>query len=160
MLLVLVLVVVGNSSTAAKLKNARNIKLQGAVSGNANFDGSENIIINTAMENIVTITGTLVNDNDNDYINATVELPEGYNSNNCVVVSTMVQNANKTEIWANETTFDSASYVLGGLKHITYLKDNIVGIRVKMIQIDGTRIPFFMNITSEFNFKIVLLKIA
>lgn len=40
----------GNSATADKLKTARNIKLQGAVSGNANFDGSKDIVIETQEE--------------------------------------------------------------------------------------------------------------
>lgn len=39
----------GNSATASKLARARNIKIQGAVSGNANFDGSANITINTTV---------------------------------------------------------------------------------------------------------------
>lgn len=40
----------GNSATADKLKTARNIKLQGAISGNANFDGSNDVTINTIAE--------------------------------------------------------------------------------------------------------------
>lgn len=36
--------------TANKLKTARNIKLQGAVSGNADFDGSKNVTIDTTQE--------------------------------------------------------------------------------------------------------------
>ena len=43
-LLVVVLVMLG---TATKLKNARKIGLSGAVSGNANFDGSGNVNIET-----------------------------------------------------------------------------------------------------------------
>lgn len=49
----------GNSATATKLQNARNIKLQGAVSGNANFDGSTNITINTEQANIAVLTGNI-----------------------------------------------------------------------------------------------------
>lgn len=44
----------GNSATASKLATARNIKLQGAVSGNTNFDGSTNIVINTSLYNQAT----------------------------------------------------------------------------------------------------------
>ena len=35
--------------TATKLQNARNIKVQGSVNGNANFDGSGNIVITTTV---------------------------------------------------------------------------------------------------------------
>ena len=37
----------GNAATASKLATARNIALTGAVTGNANFDGSGNIVITT-----------------------------------------------------------------------------------------------------------------
>ncbi|WP_198080410.1 hypothetical protein, partial [Acinetobacter calcoaceticus] len=37
----------GNADTATKLKNARDIKISGVVQGNATFDGSGNIEINT-----------------------------------------------------------------------------------------------------------------
>lgn len=38
----------GNAATATKLANARNIAITGAVTGNANFDGSGNISISTS----------------------------------------------------------------------------------------------------------------
>lgn len=52
MTLVVLLVVVGGMlGTATKLATARNIKLQGAVSGIGVFDGSANININTELTN-------------------------------------------------------------------------------------------------------------
>lgn len=42
----------GNAGTATKLATARNIAIVGAVSGNANFDGSANISISTTLANI------------------------------------------------------------------------------------------------------------
>ncbi|RKG33391.1 hypothetical protein D7V21_09460 [Acinetobacter guerrae] len=42
-----------NADSASKLKTARNIALSGAVSGNANFDGSGNINISTTPNNSV-----------------------------------------------------------------------------------------------------------
>ena len=39
--------ITGNAATTTKLATARNIALTGAVTGNANFDGSENISITT-----------------------------------------------------------------------------------------------------------------
>lgn len=44
----------GNAATATKLATTRSIALTGAVSGNANFDGSGNININTVLTNQVT----------------------------------------------------------------------------------------------------------
>lgn len=43
--------VVGNITTATKLKTARNIALSGDVTGNANFDGSANISITATVGN-------------------------------------------------------------------------------------------------------------
>jgi hypothetical protein len=42
---------IGNASTASKLQTARNIKLNEAVVGDANFDGSANITITTHLPN-------------------------------------------------------------------------------------------------------------
>ncbi len=41
----------GNSATSTKLQTARKITLSGAVSGDADFDGSSSITINTALTN-------------------------------------------------------------------------------------------------------------
>ena len=43
----------GNADSASKLQTARNIAITGAVSGNANFDGSGNITINTTANNAI-----------------------------------------------------------------------------------------------------------
>lgn len=49
----------GNSTTASKFATEKNIELRGAVSGNANFDGSTNVIINTTQANIAVLTGNI-----------------------------------------------------------------------------------------------------
>ena len=46
----------GNASTASALQTARNIALTGAVTGNANFDGSGNISITTTATSDPTLT--------------------------------------------------------------------------------------------------------
>ena len=76
----------GNSATTTKLQTARNIKLQGAVSGNANFDGSGNIIINTTQSNIAILTGsTVVNASSSKTV--TINYPSGYTESNCIPVA-------------------------------------------------------------------------
>lgn len=58
----------GNASTADKLKTARNIKLTGSVTGNANFDGSGNIEISTTTNHnhswATDITNAIVGGNE------------------------------------------------------------------------------------------------
>ena len=58
----------GNADTATKLKTARTISLTGAVSGNAIFDGSDNINIATTLEqpNISVSTASPSGGNDGD----------------------------------------------------------------------------------------------
>ena len=41
----------GNATSATRLQNARTIQLTGAVTGQASFDGSQNIQINTTLAN-------------------------------------------------------------------------------------------------------------
>lgn len=58
--------ITGNAGTATKLQTPRNIALTGDVVGNANFDGSSNIEIETSTtlanaKSMVTDTGTLLN---------------------------------------------------------------------------------------------------
>jgi len=48
--------ITGNAATATKLATARNIALSGAVTGNANFDGSGNITIATTATSDPTLT--------------------------------------------------------------------------------------------------------
>lgn len=51
----------GNANTATKLKTSRNIALSGAVSGNADFDGSGNITINTQLKENTAVARAYVN---------------------------------------------------------------------------------------------------
>ncbi|MBF9261009.1 phage tail protein [Acinetobacter baumannii] len=46
----------GNAGTATRLKTSRNIALSGAVSGNADFDGSGNITISTTANNAIGVS--------------------------------------------------------------------------------------------------------
>ena len=95
MVIFLVILVLMHGS-ATKLKAVRNIKLQGGVAGNANFDGSANIIINTTQTNIKVLTGSLeLNANTSSnaseghctFTEKVVNYPEGFTKDNCIVVN-------------------------------------------------------------------------
>lgn len=85
----------GNSATAtsaSKLATARNIKIQGAVSGNTNFDGSGNVTINTTQSNIAVLTGTVNLSAGEGPENASfntfdLNFPTGFTKDNCVCLS-------------------------------------------------------------------------
>lgn len=84
----------GNSATATKLAAARNIKLQGAVSGNAEFDGSKDITIITTQTNIAVLTGTIKlagNTHEDKSIGEEtmfdINFPSTFNKENCILLS-------------------------------------------------------------------------
>lgn len=78
--------------TASKLATARNIKIQGAVSGNANFDGSQNVTIETTQENIVILKGKVsvpASNTQGQYnadADANVNYPKGFTLSNTKII--------------------------------------------------------------------------
>lgn len=148
-LLVILVLILGS---ADKLKTPRNIKLQGAVSGNVSFDGSGDVTITTTQANIAVLTGVL------EAGQATITpLPTGFTPNNSIIISIMTQNPSKTNQWAIGTTFDSSSYVSGSLPIRAYIQNNEIVIQAKNINFsDG------LNVFDgpSFNYKLVLMKIS
>lgn len=139
MLLVLVVVVLGNSATASRLLTARDITLNGAVSGSANFDGNNNISINTVQSNITVLTGTVNLTNGVGSVN--LGYPPGYNKDNCVAISIGVQ------ILANIWDFNQnqSSHIFG-----CRLNDNNVILTVGSFKDVGSN--------GDKQFKLVLMK--
>lgn len=89
-------VVHGNSATASKLQTARNISLNGAIKGNANFDGSGNIIIDTSQNNIAVINGSItlqanpqsnLENNVEQQTILNIDFPSGFNKDNCICLA-------------------------------------------------------------------------
>lgn len=72
--------------SATKLQTKRNIKLQGAVSGNADFDGSGNVTINTTQSNIAVLSGSF-DVEATTYGKTTINYPSGFTVDNCVLIS-------------------------------------------------------------------------
>lgn len=149
-MLILLALVIGNSATASKLQTPRNIKLQGAVSGNANFDGSNNITITTTQANIAVISGAITDGSGNISVN----YPAGYNKDNCVVISAMT----KTKGYTLGTTFDTVSAARGSTTIAVSLLDSIQ-IRIKGIYLDSQNgVGVVENNSREY--KIILMKIS
>lgn len=80
--------------TADKLKTARKIKLTGAVTGEASFDGSRDVTISTTQDNIAVVEGSQVlKDAPADTLQThstttfRVNLPSGFTHHNCFVIS-------------------------------------------------------------------------
>ena len=78
--------------TATKLKTPKNISLTGDVKGSASFDGSNNVIINADLANVVALTGTVnltaspESGVKYSQTNFSISYPEGFNKNNTIVI--------------------------------------------------------------------------
>lgn len=143
----------GNSATATKLATARNIKLQGAVSGNANFDGSGNVIITTTQANIAIVTGTLTL--ADGYASGTINYPNGFNSSNCVVLSFMAHNTSAGNVMGYGYLEKSVGYTAGAIGHcVSMTRDNI------NIHINNPTDGSHSSGTGTFAYKIVLMKVS
>lgn len=88
-LLVIFLLMLG---TATKLKTPRNISLTGDVTGSAIFDGSNNVVINADMANVVALAGTINLTASPEsgvrysQTNFSISYPEGFDKNNTIVI--------------------------------------------------------------------------
>lgn len=81
--------------SANKLKTPRQISMSGAVSGSGNFDGSGNVNIVTTQTNIAVLTATVntpAAGNSALNVTTTIQYPQGFNRNNCIIISLMSYN--------------------------------------------------------------------
>ena len=144
----------GNSATASKLATARKITISGAVSGNQNFDGSGNITITTAQNNIAVLTGTFTTPEAGSSTKDTITniaYPTGYTQSNCVPISVLAKYSTKG--WATMIPAERAITSLYGNGNIACIleSDKIVYRHTKADEQESSK---------TINYKVVLLKIA
>lgn len=184
MFLVLLAVVLGNAASATKLQTARtingtsfngtanitttkwgtsrNIALTGAVTGNANVDGSGNVTITTTQANIAVLTGSMTGTGSKS-LKKDINFPTGFNNNNCVILSAMLQNSStQNGTWGIGTTNDAASFVRGTINNCVYINNSGIHIDTKNILLSEDSYPYIPDIASTvtFNYKIVLMKVS
>lgn len=139
-LVILVVIVVAIHGTSTKLQTARDIKLQGTVSGNAKFDGSGDITINTTQANIAKVNGT-ISLTKGQGSSGVVAYPSNFNMNNCVVIS--------------------ASLSYSGAWHSgEYSNSSIIGVTLGSTGITfRCYSPEQVGPTASADFKVVLMKV-
>lgn len=153
----LVVILVAMLGTATKLQTARNIKLQGAVSGNVDFDGSGNVIINTAQTNISVLTGdmTLIAASDGDSKTTTKDLtlPNGFTKDNCMVISQGIKLTASTLGFAfgSTSTEDPFVWQKGLLPYRTFFTSD----GKLRIEVDN-----FQTTQGKISYKILLMKVS
>lgn len=147
--------------TADKLKTARKIKLTGAVSGEASFDGSRDVTISTTQANIAVLEGELPQDDKSEEVSTSY--PEGFNKTNCIVISAegIRATSDSSELYAFGTMYDSRSYVRGGIPLSVIRRNSDIVICAKnIILTDGNQVfarPLAEN--AGFKYRVVLMKI-
>lgn len=115
----------GNSNTATKLEIARNIKLQGAVSGSVNFDGSNNVTINTTPSNISVLTGNKTITAEST-ANISINYPSGFSKENCIPIACGIRVVgNQGYEFVGEYRDAMSIYWNGYTKYLNLLSDNI-----------------------------------
>lgn len=156
---VLVLVMLGS---ATRLENTRKIELQGAISGEGNFNGGEDIKITTIQANTAILTGKISltgtsGDKEETGMVQGISYPEGYNKNNCFVISigfSNVKNTNNSLITYGSLTADVRAINHGGVDKEVILKDD--GITLISSFYWGEQLN--EDRTDTYDFNIVLMK--
>ena len=103
--------ITGNAGTANKLKNPVNIALTGQVTGNADFDGSKNITINTTIDSsgkVISGINSLDKLPPGDYIenggSSYTDSPLGSSSTNNFIIQVVGTDKEKTQFFTDPAT--------------------------------------------------------
>lgn len=143
----------GNSATATKLKTARNIKLQGAVSGNVNFDGSGNVVITTTQANIAVLTGSFELPGSGTLAGSVnINYPTGYSKDNSIIISLMGHGKVNDSWWSTSTAPDFNTALTRGTGNLG------ASLKSSNITISAQKIDASAN-ADTITFKLVLMKI-
>ena len=111
---------------------------------------------------LVTLTGTMTGTGA-DNIEKEINYPTGLNNTNCVVLSAMLhRGGNTVGEYAVGSTFDSVSYLRGGIPFVVSLNNSAIKIRAKNISLanGSTVVVSTISDTISFDYKVVLLKIS
>lgn len=73
--------------TTGKWGVSRKITINGALSGNANVDGSKDITITVSQANMAILTGSFTANAETAARVKTIAYPTGYNKSNCVIIA-------------------------------------------------------------------------
>lgn len=94
---------------------------------------------------------------------ATINYPEGFNKDNCVIISFSLDNANlDTDVrhWAYGNLFDSSSWVGGSIPYKIGMYSSNIKIETKRVIILNEEYPSVGESTVKHNYKLVLMKIG
>lgn len=143
------------------MSTKRRINLQGDIIGNADFDGSESVTINTNLANIATLTGSIeltANSQENiqktplqaTMSSKTLSFPAGFNKDNTIVLFVGFRKTSDKGFnygWNNYVS--SSDFVRGTMPYdITVGPNGII-----------MRLGNFSSSSTNFEYKLILMKI-
>lgn len=138
--------------------------MQGAVSGNANFDGSKDVVINTKQSNIAILTGDITSNGTDKTATKEISYPQNFNNKNCIVLSVMLELENSVINWGYGATFDSSSNVGANISKRVNLRENDIFLGIRQIYMGTSNNDSVLDFIVEnlpkaiYHYKIVLLR--
>ena len=88
------------------------------------------------------------------------QFPNGFNKDNCVIVSVMLKNPSISNAkWGTGSNFNSTSNTAATMPYMIYMSDSGIVLQLKDIKIIDGENPTITSINSAYNYKIVLMKI-
>lgn len=162
-ILVVILVLILGSTN--KLKTARNIKIQGAVSGNASFDGSKDVTINVTQANIAVVTGTMeitmTKDMEQVFTGTKyIDYPTGYTSDNSIIIAIGAKASGENKQYGYGSITETGTALNRGIieKGITLTSNSLL----LYCRYDGLNLGGVASETKKetISFKIILMKVS
>lgn len=111
-------------------------------------------------DNFATVEGKITTSGSNGEKTISVNYPSGFNQNNTVVIAVQFDIDNSSVIWGTGASFMSASYVAGSLPANVELNPSNIRINVRNIIISSTGTVDVSSLSSDLNYKLVLMKIG
>ena len=112
-------------------------------------------------DNFAILTGVLESSTtENGSYQKNINYPEGFNQNNCIVISHALDLENSVVIWGTGNTFDSSGFLGGAMPSYVCLRENDITIEARNIRVDSDSIVTSVPLTGTINYKIVLMKIG
>ena len=110
--------------------------------------------------NFAILTGTMTQ-TGTQTIEKDIEYPEGFNKNNCIVVSSMLDMVTETneEKWSYGSAMDNYSMLAGCLLKRVTLYDDTIRIQGRSITVSNSHEVVAQAISNDYMYKVVLMKI-
>lgn len=127
--------------------------------GNAEKLGEKEASEYITIDRFAIVSSSMVGNENSESLTETVAFPEGFNNNNCVVISAMVEDASTNPGNSSTgTTFQLADFRKGALPCKVTLSKSGIQIEIRNISISNNVNPTILSAAGTFCYKIVLMR--